>query len=361
MISKSFYESLEDIANERGLDIAKVLEKVEVAMQIACKNSDCPYKGEVKLESDYETKKIRFFNYTRVVEEVDPEGPRGQITLEEAKVDHPKAKIGQEYREEIKLATFKHKAAAMFKQTLNNELKNLEREEAYNYFSGCVGEVVVGKIANTNDKYVTLSLKNSVTATISVRDCLPNETFTLGDELRVYVVGVERTNKGPKIMLCRNNREIVKKLFEMYIPEIKNGSVEIMNIARDAGSRSKVGVMAVNPNVDAKGSCVGVGGTRIKNVNDALNGEKMDVFEWSSDPVQLISNALTPANILSVMANPEEKSAMVVVTDDQFSLAIGKGGQNTRLAAIATGWHIDLHKLSEAVEEKINFIPNVSK
>ena len=241
------------------------------------------------------------------------------------------------------------------------EANEKKAEEAYNYFSGCVGEVVVGKIANTNDKYVTLSLKNSVTATISVRDCLPNETFTLGDELRVYVVGVERTNKGPKIMLCRNNREIVKKLFEMYIPEIKNGSVEIMNIARDAGSRSKVGVMAVNPNVDAKGSCVGVGGTRIKNVNDALNGEKMDVFEWSSDPVQLISNALTPANILSVMANPEEKSAMVVVTDDQFSLAIGKGGQNTRLAAIATGWHIDLHKLSEAVEEKINFIPNVSK
>lgn len=360
MISKSFYESLEDIANERGLDINKVLEKVEIAMQIACKNSDCPYKGEIRLESDYETKKIRFFNYTKVVEEVDPDGPRGQITLEEAKELHAKAKIGQEFREEVKLNTFKHKAASLFKQTLANELKNLEREEAFEYFSGCVGEVVSGKVTNINDKFVTLSLKNTVTATISLRDCLPNETFFLGQELKVYVVGVERTTKGPKIMLCRNNREIVKKLFEMYIPEVKNGSVEIMNIARDSGARSKVGVMAVNPNVDAKGSCVGLGGARIKNINDSLNGEKMDVFEWSSDPIKLISNALTPANILSVMVQ-DDKNAVVIVTDDQFSLAIGKGGQNTRLAAIVTGWHIDLHKLSDAVEQKIDFIPNVSQ
>ncbi len=353
MISKNFYESLEAIAYERGLDIDKILGKVEIAMQIACKNSDCPYKGTIKIESDYEKKKIRFFNFTYVVEEVDPEGPRGQILLEDAKLLHPKAKVGQEFKEEVNLATFKRKAASMFKQNLLNELKSLEREEAYDYFSEKVGEIVTGRIIAVNDKFVTLQLKSGVDATISIRDCIPGEKFEIGSEKKVYVVGCDRTTKGPKIMLCRNNREIVKKLFEMNIPEVADGTVEIMGIARDPGSRSKVGVMSVNGDIDAKGACVGNGGLRIKSINNALEGEKIDIFVWNSDPKKLIAEALTPARVNSVEIDEKEKKATVTVPNDQFSLAIGKGGQNTKLAAMAIGWKIDVHKQDEGFLEQI--------
>ncbi len=360
MVSKSFYESLEAIAEEKGLDINKVLEKVEIAMQVACKNSDCPYKGTIKLVSDYETKKIKFYNYTYVVKEIDPEGPRGQILLDEIKLTKPKAKVGQEFREEVDLKTFKRKAASMFKQNLANELKGLEREEAYNFFIEKVGEIVSGRVIASNDRFVTLNLKTGVDATISTRDCIPGETFNIGEEKKVYVVSVERTTKGPKIMLCRNNREMVKKLFEINIPEIANGTVEIMGISRDAGNRSKVGVMSVNGDIDPKGACVGTGGMRIKSINNALNGEKIDIFVWRSNPVDLIAEALAPAKALSVMPDEKEKKAIVIVKDDQFSLAIGRGGQNTRLAAMATGWKIDIKKLSDATNEGLDFKFNVN-
>lgn len=360
MISKNFYESLEAIAYERGLDISKILEKVEIAMQVACKNSDCPYKGTIKTESDYETKKIRFFNYTYVVSEIDPEGPRGQILLEDILPTKPKAKVGQEFKEEVNLKAFKRKAASMFKQNLLNELKGLEREEAYNFFSDKVGEIVSGRVIASNEKFVTLALNNTVDATVSTRDCIPGETFNIGEEKKVYVVGVEKTSKGPKIMLCRNNREMVKKLFELNIPEVANGTIEIMGISRDAGSRSKVGVMSINEDIDPKGACVGAGGARIKNINAALDGEKIDVFVWKSNVVDLLAEALTPAKVLSVMPDEKEKKATVIVKDDQYSLAIGRSGQNTRLAAMATGWKIDIKKLSDATKDNLDFKFNVN-
>lgn len=359
MISKSFYESLEAVAYERSLDIEKILEKVEIAMQIACKNSDCPYKGTVKIESDMEKKKVRFFNYTYVVEEIDPEGPRGQITLEDAKLIKPRAKVGQEWKEEIDLSAFKRKAAGMFKQNLLNELKALEREEAYTFFADKEGEIVTGKVKSVNDKFVTLELAKGVVATISIRDCIPGEPFYLESEKKVYVVSVEKTSKGPKILLSRNNREIVKKLFELNIPEVKDGTIEIMGISRDAGSRTKIGVLSVNGDIDPKGACVGKGGERIRGINKDLNEEKIDIFVWKSDAANLIAEALTPARVLSVMTDEKEKKATVIVSDDQYSLAIGRGGQNTRLAAMATGWKIDIKKLNDATEEKLKFDFNI--
>lgn len=359
MISKSFYESLEAVAEERGLDIEKVLEKVVIALQIACKNNDVPYKGTVMMESDLEKKKIRFLNYTYVVEEIDPEGPRGQITLEDAKLIKPRAKVGQVWKEEIDLSIFKRKAASMFKQTLLNELKGLEREEAYKFFADKVGEVLTGRVVSANDHFVTLNLAKGVEATISLKDCIPGETFVEGESKKVYVSNVEKTSKGPKILLSRNNREIVKKLFELNIPEVASGIIEIMGISRDAGSRSKVGVLSVNGDIDPKGACVGAGGARIKMINNDLNGEKIDIFVWKSDANNLIAEALTPARVLSVMTDEKEKKATVIVSDDQYSLAIGRGGQNTRLAAMATGWKIDIKKLTEATDEKLKFDFNI--
>ncbi len=360
MISKTFYESLEDIAKERSLDIGQILEKVEVAMSVACKNSDVPYKGTIKLEADQEKKKIEFYNYQYIVDEVDPEGPRGQITLEEAKKIKSKPKVGQEIREKVNLGLFKRKAASMFRQNLLNELKGLEREEAYNYFIDQVGEIVTGRVTSINDTFITFSVGKGVSATMSLRDALPNETFTVGEDKKLYVSKVEKTTKGPKIFINRNSKDIVRKLFEINIPEIASGLIEIMGIAREAGSRTKVGVISVNGDIDPKGACVGNSGMRIKAINEALNGEKIDIFIWKDDPINLIAEALSPAKVVSVMPNEVEKRAMVIVNDDQFSLAIGKNGQNAKLAAFATGWRIDIKKLSDAYLEKIDFKYNVN-
>jgi len=358
MISKSFFETLEEIANERGLDIEKILEKVEVAMQIACKNSDGNY-GDVKLEYDLEKKKIRFVDYHYVVEEIDPEGVRGQILLEDAKQLKSRVKVGQEIKEEINLSSFKRKAASMFKQNFQNEIKNLEREEAFEFFQDKVGEILTARVKNSTENFYILNLKKGVDVPISMKDIIPGEKFSIGQEVKVYVTSVEKTNKGPKIYICRNSKDMVRKLFELNIPEIANGNIEIMGIARDPGNRTKVGVMSMSSDIDAKGSCVGPAGSRIKEINSILNGEKIDIFVWKSNPVDLIAEALTPAHVLSVMPDEKEKKALVICSEDQFSLAIGKSGQNVKLAAFATGWKIDIKKLADAYEEGIKIDYNV--
>ena len=360
MISKGFYEALEAIAEERSLEIEKILSKVEIAMSVACKNSDVPYKGTIKLEADVEKKKIKFYNYYYVVEEVDPEGPRGQLTLEEARLIKPKAKIGQELREEVNLSIFKRKAASMFRQNLLNELKGLEREEAFDFFNDKVGEVISARVIAKNDKFITFSLGKGMDATMSYRDALPNEEFFVGEEKKVYLAKVEKTTKGPRVYISRSNKEIIKKLFEMYIPEISSGLIEIMGISREPGSRTKIGVLSVNGDIDPKGACVGNGGSRIKAINEILNGEKIDIFVWRNNPIDLIAEALSPAKVVSVMPDEKEKRALVIANDDQFSLAIGRNGQNAKLAAFATGWKIDIKKLSEAYTEGIDFRYNVN-
>lgn len=360
MISKEFFESLEHIALERGINIEDVLKKVEIAMQIACKNSDVEYKGTIKIEADIEKKKIKFYDCYYVVDEIDPDGPRGQILLEEALLKKPRAKVGMEFREEVNLKNFKRKAASLFRQNLLNELKSLEREEAFNFFNDKVGEIINGKVIAKNDKFITFSLGKGVEATMSLKDAIPDEEYLLGSEKKLYITKVEKTGKGPKVFISRSNKEIVKKLFEINIPEIANGDIEIMGIARDPGKRTKVGVLSVNGDIDPKGACVGPAGQRIKAINTALGGEKIDIFVWKSNPIDLIAEALSPAVVISVMPDEKTKKALVIVNDEQFSLAIGSKGQNAKLAVLATGWKIDIKKLSDAHTEGIPFKYNVN-
>ena len=360
-MSAKFFESLEEIAYERGLNIEDVLGKVETAMQVACKNSESvPYKGTIKMEYDLDRKALKFTNYQYIVNEIDPEGPRGQILVEDAKLIKPKAKAGQTIKTKVDLKLFSRKAASMFKQNFMNELKSLERDEAYNYFSEKVGEIITARVCEINDHFIGFDLGKGIIATMSEKDQLPGETYTVDDTLKVYISKVEKTGRGPKVYISRSSKEFVRKLFEINIPEIANGQIEIMSVARDPGKRSKIGVLSVNGDVDPKGACVGAGGLRIKSINAALNGEKIDVFVWKSDPVELISEAISPAKCISVMADSAEKKAIVIVNDDQYSLAIGAKGQNARLAVLATGWKIDFKKLSEASEEGIDFKYNVS-
>ena len=359
MISKNFFESLELLANERGLSIESILEKVEMAMGVACRDTE--YVGDIKIDVDFEKKKIRFFEYRYVVSELT-EGNKGEILVEDAQLIKPRLKMkpGMEIKTEVDFNKFGRKSVSKFKNTLNNELKNLEREEAYNFFNEKVGEIITAGVIDSNAKFVTFAIGKGTFASMPVSETIPGEVFIPGEQKKVYINKVEKTTKGPKVYICRNNREIIKKLFELSIPEISDGSIEIMGIAREAGSRTKIGVLAVKPNLDPKGACVGQGGLRIKAINDALNNEKIDIFTWKNNPVDLIAEALLPARSLSVIINDEKaKQALVIVRDDQYSLAIGKSGQNVRLAAYAIDCRIDIKRFSDALEEGIPFTYNV--
>lgn len=359
MTSKSFFESLESIAYERGLDINAVLEKVETAVAVACRDTE--YKGEVKIgEIDFEKKKIKFTDNYYVVSELT-DGNKGEILLEDALKLKPKAKVGQTIKREVKLESFGRKNAGKFKQALLSGLKELEREEAYKFFGERVGEILTARVVAKNDTFVSFVIGNNFEATMPLSEAVPNEEFIPGETKKVYVVKVDKTTKGPKVFISRTNREIIRKLFEINIPEIADGSVEIMGISRDPGSRAKVGVLSTKVGVDAKGACVGHGGTRIKEINDALNGEKIDIFTWKDNPVDLISESLLPAKCLSVICDERTKKALVIVQDDQYSLAIGKSGQNARLAAYAIDWKIDIKKLTDATSEGIKFTYNVEQ
>ncbi len=358
MTSKSFFESLEAIANERSLAIEDVLAKVEIAMAVACREE---YNGDIKLDVDFDKKRVRVFEYKYVVEELT-EGNKGEILVEDAQVLKPRIKMkpGMEIKTEIDFGKFGRKSATKFKNTFSNELKNLEREEAYNFFADKVGEIITGTVTDCNSSFVTFSVGKSVFASMPVTEGINGESFEIGSQKKLYVSKVEKTTKGPKIYLTRSSKEIVMKLFELSIPEIADGTIEIMGIARDAGSRTKIGVLATKPNLDPKGACVGQGGLRIKAINEALNNEKIDIFTWKENDVDLIAEALLPARSLSVnILDKKEKRALVIVRDDQFSLAIGKAGQNVRLATFAIDWHIDIKRFSDAIREGISFTYNV--
>ena len=358
MISKSFFENLELVAEEKGLSIEDVLAKVEMAMAVACRDTE--HDGDIKLDIDFERKRIRVYEYHYVVEEIT-EGNKGEITIERAKELKPRSKptVGTVIREEIDFTKLGRKSVSKFKNTFNNELKNLEREEAYNFFSEKVKEIITAEVHDANASFITFAIGKGIFASMPIAEAIPGETFVPGETKKVYILKVEKTTKGPKVFVSRANREIVTKLFELNIPEISDGSIEIMGVAREAGSRTKIGVLAVKPNLDPKGACVGQGGLRIKAINEELNQEKIDIFTWKNDPVDLISEALLPARSLSVVVNEKNKQALVIVKDEQYSLAIGKNGQNVRLACYATQWKIDIKRHSDALREGISFSYNV--
>lgn len=358
MISKNFFESLEMVAIEKGLSIEDVLAKVEMAMAVACRDTE--HDGDIKLDIDFEKKRIRVYEYHYVVEEIT-EGNKGEITIERAKEIKPRSKptVGTVIREEIDFTKLGRKSVAKFKNTFNNELKNLEREEAYNFFSEKVKEIITAEVHDANASFITFAIGKGIFASMPIAEAIPGETFVPGETKKVYILKVEKTTKGPKVFVSRANREIVTKLFELNIPEISDGSIEIMGVAREAGSRTKIGVLAVKPNLDPKGACVGQGGLRIKAINEELNQEKIDIFTWKNDPIDLIAEALLPARSLSVVVNEKNKQALVIVKDEQYSLAIGKNGQNVRLACYATQWKIDIKRHSDALREGISFSYNV--
>ena len=274
------------------------------------------------------------------------------MLLEDAKNIKSSYKVGDIVEQQINIKNFGRTAIGAAKSVYTQGVRTIEREKAYNHFKELEDEMVTAEVSNIGDKFIVVDLGYNVTSTLPLSELLPNDHLNIGDTIRVYIKKVEQTTKEPKVSISRTDRQLVTRLMENYIPEIKSGIIEIKGIARDPGDRSKIALYSNDAKVDAIGSCVGEGGIRIREIVNALGGEKVDLYKWSEIPEELIANSLQPASVTKVLSvDPKTKSSVVVVPDEHLSLAIGKSGQNVRLAVQSCGWKIDIMPTSEAYEK----------
>ena len=335
MDNKELLISLKLLEKEKGIDQEYMISAIEAALAIAYKKSMKGLRGaDVKVEMNRETADVRVFRYCPVVD--NGLGQEGEYDLDEAKEINPDYEIGDVVVEEIDPAPFSRIAAQTAKQVVLQKLREAESGKLYNEFRKKENTVI--RIENNNIIVDTGDFE----AVIPPKEQIEGEKIKEGDKLKLYIARVNKTNYGPQVIVSRSNSGIVEKLFENEVPEITDGTVEIKSIAREPGSRTKIAVYAQDPNVDPVGACVGPKGQRVQNVVDTLGGEKIDIIRWNEDPAEYISAALSPAKVISIDVSEEEKSCKVTVPAFQLSLAIGKEGQNARLAAKLTGWKIDI-------------------
>ncbi len=346
-MKSDFYMAITQIAAERGIPKEAVMASVEHALKTVYRKMENT-EDNVDVEIDPATGGVRIFVVKAVAEEV--EDPTSEISLEEARAMDPDAYIGKIYRWDRTPKDFGRIAAQTAKQVVLQRIRDYERDSVYEEFADRVGEVLNGVIQRADSRAVIVEL-GKAEAVMPVREQVSNERYRPGQRLKVYLADVNKDPRGPQLIVSRANVNLVKRLFELEVPEIYSGAVEIMNIAREPGLRSKVAVAARQEKVDPVGSCVGIRGVRIQNIVNELMGEKIDVIEWSPDINTFIANALSPAKPINVALNDEDKVARVIVPTDQMSLAIGKDGQNARLAYKLTGWKIDV-KDPESLREQ---------
>jgi N utilization substance protein A len=337
-MKSDFYMAITQIAAERGIPREAVMQSVEQALKTVYRKVSGS-EDNVDVEIDPATGGIRIFVVKEVVEEV--EDPTSQVSLEEARTFDKDAYIGKIYRTDRTPANFGRIAAQTAKQVVLQRIRDYERESVYAEYADRVGEVLNGVIQRADSRALIVDL-GKAEAVMPAREQVPTERYRPGQRLKVYLLDVNKDPRGPQLIVSRTHVNLVKRLFELEVPEIFSGAVEIMAIAREPGLRSKVAVAARQEKVDPVGSCVGIRGVRIQNIVNELLGEKIDVIEWSSDLPTFISNALSPAKPISVSLNEDDKVARVIVPTEQMSLAIGKDGQNARLAYKLTGWRIDV-------------------
>lgn len=304
---------------------------------------------------DRETGDISVYVEKTVVEEV--EDPATEISLADAKMIRFHYELGDVVNIEVTPKNFGRIAAQHARSVIVQKIKEEERRVVFEHFAHKEKDIVTGVVQRCNGKNISVSLDDKTDAVLTEKEQVKGEVFKPTDRIKLYIVEVKDTNKGPKILVSRTHPELVKRLFEKEVAEVYDGTVEIKSIAREAGSRTKIAVASNDPNVDPVGACVGINGARVNAIVSDLRGEKIDIIEWNDDPAVLIENALSPSNVISVEVDEEEKSARVVVPDYQLSLAIGKEGQNARLAAKLTGYKIDIKSESQAAElsEELDF------
>jgi transcription termination/antitermination protein NusA len=354
-MSKALIAGITQVATEKGLDREVIFEAIEAALISAYKRNYGSI-ANVTSEVDRVSGDMRVYAEREVVEDVMNQ--RTEISLEEVRSLYPTAKIGDVVQVQSKPANFGRIAAQTAKQVILQRIREAERDTVFENFAHRVGEVINAQVRSTDNVSgaITVMLDEKHEALLLRDEQIPTEKPRRGEYLRVYVVDVHKSTRGPVIKLSRTHRNLLRRLMEQEIPEVRDGIVEIKAIAREPGARSKSAVVATVPGVDPVGSCVGMRGLRIQNIVNELSGEKIDVVEWSSDVPTYISNALSPAKVNSVILDEAGsiKTAIVVVPDRQLSLAIGKEGQNARLAAKLTGWRIDIKSESEAAKEGLD-------
>ena len=343
-MNKELMEALEILEREKEISKDTLFEAIENSLITAYKNH-FGKADNVKVEIDRETCDYYCYAEKEVVDEV--EDPVMQISPEDAKEIDPKAKTGDIVRVEIRSKEFGRIATQNAKSVILQKIREEERSVIYNQYFEKEKDVVTGIVQRYMGKNISINL-GKADAILNENEQVRTEHFRPTERIKVYILEVRNTPKGPRILVSRTHPELVKRLFESEVTEIKDGTVEIMSIAREAGSRTKIAVRSNNPNVDAVGACVGINGARVNSIVDELCGEKIDIVNWDENPGNLIQNALSPAKIVAVFADPDEKTAKVVVPDYQLSLAIGKEGQNARLAARLTGYKIDIKSETQA-------------
>ncbi|MFC4557160.1 transcription termination factor NusA [Virgibacillus kekensis] len=346
-MSSQLFEAIDYLEKEKGIDKDILLEALEAALISAYKKN---FKSatNVRVDLDEKSGTMRVFSRKTVVEEV--EDVQEEISLDEAKKIDPNYEVDDVIEVEVTPKDFGRIAAQAAKQVVTQRVREAERGVIFSEYSDREEDVMTGIIQRKDSRFVYVNL-GKIEAKLAEAEQMPTEEYYVHDRLKVFVTKVENTGKGPQIYISRSHPGLLKRLFEMEVPEIYDGTVEIKSVAREAGDRSKLSVYADDSEVDAVGACVGQKGQRVQVIVNELKGEKIDVVEWSEDPVVYVSNALSPSKVVDVLVDEENKATTVIVPDYQLSLAIGKRGQNARLAAKLTGWKIDIKSETEAQEE----------
>ncbi len=352
--TKEFFAAIAQIEEEKGIKKGYMLEKITQALISAYRRDHEGVGDNLTVETDEKAGTVRMFLRKEVVAEVD--NPGMEISLQEAREALPLAEIGDTVRMEVKPKNFGRIAAQTARQVIIQGIREAEQGMIYDEFTSKEHEILTGIVTRIDPRTGSVALRigsggESTDTYLGTNEQVKGEVYTEGQRLRVYVVEVRRATKGPQVLVSRTHPGLVKRLFELEVPEIYDGTVEIRSIAREAGSRTKLAVWSADPNVDPIGACVGPRGSRVNAIVEELKGEKMDIIKYSEDPSEYIAAALSPADVISVEPLDDGKSSRVVVPDDQLSLAIGKEGQNARLAAKLTGFKIDIKPASAPVEE----------
>ena len=348
-MSAELKAAIEVLEKEKNISKEALLEGIEQSLMQACKNHFGKADNMV-VEIDHDSCDFSVYANKIVVDEV--EDPVLEISVMEAKKIKAHYEEGDIVRVPIESKSFGRIATQNAKNVILQKIREEERKSLYNRYFEREHDVVSGIVQRNMGKYINVNL-GKIDALLAESETIPGETLESQQRIKVYVLEVKDTPRGPRILVSRSHPDLVKRLFEAEVAEISQGIIEIKSIAREAGSRTKIAVYSNDPDVDAVGACVGMNGIRVSAVVDELNGEKVDIINWDENPALLIENALSPAKVISVLADPEDKTALVIVPDYQLSLAIGKEGQNARLAAKLTGFKIDIKSETQARESGI--------
>ncbi len=355
MTDKDFFPALEALEKEKGIPQQVFLEALENALVSACKKQYTGGVGTVEVKTNPERGTIDFFTVKTVVEEVADRD--NEISLEDAHKIKKSYKLGDSVKEKFVPKNFSRIAAQTAKQVILQKLHETERDAAVNEFSDKEGELLVGVVRKTDARNVYIELgKGQIEGLMLPSDQVAGEKYNVNDKIKVFVKRVKNGFRGAQVLVSRSSAGLVRKLFEEEVPEIKQGTVVIKEISREPGARTKIAIYSEDSRVDAIGACVGNKGARVNAIVDELKGEKIDIIPWSENPLEFIAKALSPAKVISVTQLDEEKSALAVVPDDKLSLAIGKDGQNARLAVRLTGWKIDVKSESAAAKLGLNVV-----